>query len=206
MTDAVPNLNAVDALRFHVLGHGQISIVPGNVVLRHRHGGRGVRTQRDLVVARVHTRIGSGFEHAHTHLRGGPLTGPILHGRAGSSLSTYPAVPIWPVGCEEARHAERLRLQGVVRRGPDGMDVTDPGAATRAVAEATTAFGHLDVVVNNAGYANSAPIEEMADDDFRAQIETNLFGVVNVTRAALPVLRAQRSGVFASTAATTSGK
>ena len=52
------------------------------------------------------------------------------------------------------------------------------------------------MVVNNAGYANSAPIEEMASDDFRAQIETNLFGVVNVTRAALPVLRAQRSGVF----------
>ena len=62
--------------------------------------------------------------------------------------------------------------------------------------EAVNAFGRLDVVVNNAGYANSAPIEEMAEDDFRAQIETNLFGVVNVTRAALPVLRAQRSGVF----------
>jgi len=48
--------------------------------------------------------------------------------------------------------------------------------------------------VNNAGYANSAPIEEVAEDDFRAQIEANLFGVINVTRAALPVLRQQRSG------------
>ncbi|MFC5825953.1 oxidoreductase [Nonomuraea insulae] len=86
------------------------------------------------------------------------------------------------------RHGEQLRAVA--------LDVTDAAAATRAVRAAVDAFGGLDVVVNNAGYANSAPIEEMAEDDFRAQIETNLFGVVNVTRAALPVLRAQRSGVF----------
>ena len=76
------------------------------------------------------------------------------------------------------------------------LDVTDPAAARAAVQTALDAFGTLDVVVNNAGYANSAPIEEMADDDFRAQIETNLFGVVNVTKAALPVLHRQRSGHF----------
>lgn len=76
------------------------------------------------------------------------------------------------------------------------LDVTDQQAARDAVAAATDAFGCLDVVVNNAGYANSAPIEEMDEADFRAQIEANLFGVVNVTRAALPALRAQRSGVF----------
>jgi NAD(P)-dependent dehydrogenase (short-subunit alcohol dehydrogenase family) len=74
------------------------------------------------------------------------------------------------------------------------LDVTDPEAARAAVRTAVDEFGRLDVVVNNAGYANSAPIEEMAEDDFRAQVEANLFGVVNVTRAALPVLRAQRSG------------
>jgi NAD(P)-dependent dehydrogenase (short-subunit alcohol dehydrogenase family) len=87
-----------------------------------------------------------------------------------------------------ARHGERMRAVA--------LDVTDAAAASRAVQEATDAFGRLDVVVNNAGYANSAPIEEMAEEDFRGQIETNLFGVVNVTRAALPVLRAQRSGIF----------
>jgi NAD(P)-dependent dehydrogenase (short-subunit alcohol dehydrogenase family) len=87
-----------------------------------------------------------------------------------------------------ARHGERMRAVA--------LDVTDAAAAVRAVKEATASFGGLDVVVNNAGYGNSAPIEEMAEDDFRAQIETNLFGVVNVTRAALPVLRAQRSGIF----------
>jgi len=76
------------------------------------------------------------------------------------------------------------------------LDVTDPEAARDAVGVAVAEFGQLDVVVNNAGYANSAPIEEMTEEDFRAQIEANLFGVVNVTRAALPILRQQRSGVF----------
>ena len=74
------------------------------------------------------------------------------------------------------------------------LDVTDPHAARAAVQLAVTAFGRLDVVVNNAGYANSAPIEDTTDEDFRAQIETNLFGVVNVTKAALPLLRTQRAG------------
>jgi NAD(P)-dependent dehydrogenase (short-subunit alcohol dehydrogenase family) len=76
------------------------------------------------------------------------------------------------------------------------LDVTDADAAVAAVEFAVAEFGRIDVVVNNAGYANSAPIEETDPADFRAQIEANLFGVVNITRAALPVLRAQRSGVF----------
>lgn len=76
------------------------------------------------------------------------------------------------------------------------LDVTDPGAARAAVRTAVEEFGGLDVVANNAGYANSGSIEELADEDFRAQIETNLFGVVNVTKAALPVFREQRSGHF----------
>ena len=76
------------------------------------------------------------------------------------------------------------------------LDVTDATAARDAVRTALDEFGGLDVVANNAGYANSASIEEMADDDFRAQVETNLFGVVNVTKAALPVFREQRSGHF----------
>jgi NAD(P)-dependent dehydrogenase (short-subunit alcohol dehydrogenase family) len=74
------------------------------------------------------------------------------------------------------------------------LDVTDPAAARVAVAAAVSAFGRLDVIVNNAGYGNTASVEDMADADFRAQIETNFFGVVNVTRAALPVLRTQRGG------------
>lgn len=91
------------------------------------------------------------------------------------------------------------QLAALVATGGDrvravALDVTDPAAARAAVEVARAAFGRLDVVVNNAGYANVNSIEDVAEDDFRAQIETNFFGVVNVTRAALPVLRAQRAG------------
>lgn len=90
-------------------------------------------------------------------------------------------------------------LQDLVDRYGDSvrtiaLDVTNPDEARAAIHHATTEFGQLDVVANNAGYANSSPIEETSEEDFRAQLETNFFGVVNVTKAALPVLRAQRSG------------
>jgi NAD(P)-dependent dehydrogenase (short-subunit alcohol dehydrogenase family) len=74
------------------------------------------------------------------------------------------------------------------------LDVTDRGQAADAIDAAVDAFGTIDVLVNNAGYANVNSIEDFDEDDFRAQIETNLWGVINVTRAALPVLRTQRSG------------
>ncbi len=83
------------------------------------------------------------------------------------------------------RHGDRVRAVA--------LDVTDPRAARAAVDTAVTAFGRLDVVVNNAGYANSGSVEDTPDDDFRAQVDANLFGVVNVTAAALPVLREQGS-------------
>src|SRR5260370_6581268 len=98
-----------------------------------------------------------------------------------------------------ARRPEQLK--DLVREYADrvravALDVTDAAAARAAVQTAIHEFGTLDVVVNNAGYAISSPIEETPDDDFRAQIETNLFGVVHVTKAALPTLRKQRSGHF----------
>jgi NAD(P)-dependent dehydrogenase (short-subunit alcohol dehydrogenase family) len=75
------------------------------------------------------------------------------------------------------------------------LDVTDARAAQEAVAVAHRHLGQLDVIVNNAGYANVSPIETSDDEDFRAQFETNFWGVYNVSKAAIPVLRAQGGGL-----------
>ena len=75
------------------------------------------------------------------------------------------------------------------------LDVTDPASARAAVDTALDRFGRVDVLVNNAGNFYAGFFEEISADDFRAQVETNLFGPLNVTRAVLPVMRAQRSGV-----------
>ncbi|MBI5161728.1 MAG: SDR family oxidoreductase [Micrococcales bacterium] len=77
---------------------------------------------------------------------------------------------------------------------PLPLDVTDRQADFEAVAQAHQHFGRLDVVVNNAGYGHFGMIEELAEDEFRAQLETNVFGALWVTQAALPFLRAQGAG------------
>ena len=77
---------------------------------------------------------------------------------------------------------------------PIRLDVTDRDADFAAVKQAHDHFGRLDIVVNNAGYGHFGFIEELTEAEARAQIETNVFGALWVTQAALPFLRAQRSG------------
>jgi NAD(P)-dependent dehydrogenase (short-subunit alcohol dehydrogenase family) len=82
------------------------------------------------------------------------------------------------------------------------LDVTDPADASAAIQAAVDRFGRIDVLVNNAGNFYAGFFEEITPEDFRSQIETTMFGPMNVTRAALPVLRAQRSGLVVTISST----
>ncbi len=131
---------------------------------------------------------------------------------------TLPADPVWLItGCSTGfgRELAKLiidrgwRLVATARR-PDaladlaegredkvkvvGQDVTDPAQNRAAIQAAVDAFGRIDVLVNNAGYGYMAAIEEGEDEPVRAMFETNVFGLIDVTKAALPTLRAQGEG------------
>jgi NAD(P)-dependent dehydrogenase (short-subunit alcohol dehydrogenase family) len=82
------------------------------------------------------------------------------------------------------------------------LDVTSPADAEAAVQAAVERFDRIDVLVNNAGNFYAGFFEEISPEDFRAQIETTLFGPLNVTRAVLPVMRAQRSGLVVAISST----
>jgi len=85
-----------------------------------------------------------------------------------------------------AQYGERIR--------PVQLEVRDEAAAQRAVKLAVDAFGRLDVLVNNAGYGHFAPFEQISAEDFKAVVDTCFYGVVYTTRAAIPVMRQQKSG------------
>ena len=131
---------------------------------------------------------------------------------------SLPADPVWLItGCSTGFGRELARI--VIDRGwrlvatarkPDALadlaegrgdkvkvvaqDVTDPAQNRAAVQAALDAFGRIDVLVNNAGYGYMAAIEEGEDEPVRAMFETNVFGLIDVTKAALPTLRAQGEG------------
>jgi NAD(P)-dependent dehydrogenase (short-subunit alcohol dehydrogenase family) len=85
-----------------------------------------------------------------------------------------------------AQYGERVK--------PITLEVRDEAAANAAVQLALDVFGRLDVLINNAGYGQFAPFEQMSAEDFQAVVDTCFYGVVHTTRAAIPVMRKQRSG------------
>src|SRR4030088_1530346 len=91
------------------------------------------------------------------------------------------------------------RLEDLIKKYGDQirtapLDVADETAAYVAVQVAIDAFGRLDVVVNNAGYGDFTPFEQLSSERFKALVDTNFYGVVNVTRAAIPIMRKKKSG------------
>jgi len=96
-----------------------------------------------------------------------------------------------------ARHTEPLRPL-TERYGaavlPIQLDVTDRATAFAAVQQSAGHFGSLDIVINNAGYGQLGMVEELSEEEIRAQLETNFFGALWVTQAALPIMREQGSG------------
>jgi NAD(P)-dependent dehydrogenase (short-subunit alcohol dehydrogenase family) len=85
------------------------------------------------------------------------------------------------------------------------LDVTDRDAVSDTVTSALERFGRLDVVINNAGYGIHGAVEELGEDELRAQVETNFFGAVWIMQAVLPVMRAQGSGHIINVSSTAGG-
>jgi NAD(P)-dependent dehydrogenase (short-subunit alcohol dehydrogenase family) len=98
------------------------------------------------------------------------------------------------------------RVVEAIGQSPDllavKLDITDPRDALAAVQATLDRFGRIDVLVNNAGNFYAGYFEEITPEDFRAQVETNLFGPLNITRAVLPIMRAQRSGLVVAISST----
>lgn len=136
--------------------------------------------------------------------RDGLLEGTVcLVSGAGTGLGRETALELLRLGASVVgcgRRAEPLAETAALAAGLAGefgheaLDIREEEAVDAFFDRLLERHGRLDVLVNNAGYANVGAIEELPEDDFRAQIETNLWGVINVTRAALPVLREQGSG------------
>ena len=98
--------------------------------------------------------------------------------------------------CRDVRAVRALEQRHPQRVVVASLDVTDAAQAPHAVRDAVASFGRIDVVVSNAGVGLFGALEDLGDDELHRGFETNVFGALNTIRAALPQLRAQRSGVI----------
>jgi NADP-dependent 3-hydroxy acid dehydrogenase YdfG len=97
-------------------------------------------------------------------------------------------------GARRTQELEALVAQYRERLKPVTLEVRDEAAARAALQLAVDTFGRLDVLVNNAGYGQVAPFEQMSGEDFKAVLDTCFYGVVYTSRAAIPIMRKQKSG------------
>lgn len=121
---------------------------------------------------------------------------------ASQGLGLATVIAVLEKGCKVAaasRSVERLNEKITEHKEnflAIGMDITSEEDSLRAVELAKQKFGRIDVLMNNAGYAQKGPFEENSDKVIRQEYDVNLFGLMNVTRAVLPIMRQQRSGVI----------
>ncbi len=136
--------------------------------------------------------------------RSSPVTRTVLITGASSGIGRETALRFQREGWNVAatmrspeKETELDRLPGVVC---PALDVTRPETITAAIDQTLARFGHIDAVVNNAGYGLIGPFETFSEDQIERQFQTNVFGLMAVTRAVLPHLRAQRDGVIVNVA------
>jgi NAD(P)-dependent dehydrogenase (short-subunit alcohol dehydrogenase family) len=114
----------------------------------------------------------------------------------GEASAKYFAQKGWNVAATMRKPAAANRLKDVSNIKLIALDVTDNASIGNAVAETLSAFGRIDALVNNAGYGLFGPFETASDEAIAQQFKTNVFGLFDVTRAVLPTMRAQRSGII----------
>jgi NAD(P)-dependent dehydrogenase (short-subunit alcohol dehydrogenase family) len=133
--------------------------------------------KEDIAMAKVWLITGSGNGLGRDIAEAGLAAGDSVVAGARRTEELAPLV---------AQYGERVK--------PVRLEVRDEAAAKAAVQLAVDTFGRLDVLVNNAGYGQFAPFEQMSAEDFKAVVDTCFYGVVYTTRAAVPVMRKQKSG------------
>ncbi len=114
----------------------------------------------------------------------------------GAAAARHFAAQGWSVAATMRRPETDAGLAEFANVKRFALDVTDRASIAKAVADTLAAYGRIDVLVNNAGYGLFGPFETASDEDIQRQFSTNLFGLFDVTRAVLPTMRTQKSGVI----------